>query len=242
MSGSSGSTISSVNTGSTTSGSLSASATTTVAAMAADTPYLYVGAYGVASDANGLAHMRARYYHPRLARFLNADPIRFGGGMNWYRYVDGNPISLVDPLGLEAVAPNPTQGKAISKAIDLLDKAGIDKVSDELRAKLKGGDIRVDKDLLFDTLGEVNPYDPGVIVINPYYLTGTNALSSVDIAGVLTHEWVHTRQYDSTDAAWLLSAIWALPWGSPNSFTEQMAYLLEAKAKLVITKQKRGDF
>jgi hypothetical protein len=47
--------------------------------------------------------MRARYYNPYLCRFLNADPAGFSGGLNFYAYADGNPISLVDPFGLSAV-------------------------------------------------------------------------------------------------------------------------------------------
>jgi len=66
-------------------------------------PFLYNGQAGVQTDANGLLHMRARYYSPYLMRFLNADPIGFSGGSNWFTYADGNPISLNDPFGLEAV-------------------------------------------------------------------------------------------------------------------------------------------
>jgi len=65
-----------------------------------DTPFLYVGKYGVQTDANGLLYMRARYYSPSLRRFLNSDPIRFGGGYNFFAYVKGNPLSSIDPLGL----------------------------------------------------------------------------------------------------------------------------------------------
>jgi RHS repeat-associated protein len=67
------------------------------------TPFLYNGQAGVQTGPNGLLHMRARYYSPYLMRFLNADPIGFSGGLNWFAYADGNPISLSDPFGLEAM-------------------------------------------------------------------------------------------------------------------------------------------
>jgi len=65
-----------------------------------DTPFLYNGRYGVQTDPNGLLHMRARYYSPYLCRFLNADPAGFGGGLNFYAYAGGNPVSMMDPFGL----------------------------------------------------------------------------------------------------------------------------------------------
>jgi RHS repeat-associated protein len=67
-----------------------------------DTPFLYNGRYGVMTDSNGLLYMRARYYNPYLCRFLNPDPAGFAGGLNFYCYADGNPISLIDPFGLWA--------------------------------------------------------------------------------------------------------------------------------------------
>ena len=48
----------------------------------------------------GLYHYRARYYEPATGRFLQEDPVRFVGGMNFYVYVRDNPVSLVDPFGL----------------------------------------------------------------------------------------------------------------------------------------------
>jgi RHS repeat-associated protein len=66
----------------------------------ASTPFLYNGLWGVQTDSNALYFHRARYYHPELRRWLNADPIGLAGGLNLYGYVGNNPIGFVDPLGL----------------------------------------------------------------------------------------------------------------------------------------------
>jgi RHS repeat-associated protein len=83
----------------------SAYATTTYRTGTNDTPFLYNGRYGVQTDANGLLYMRARYYNPYVCRFLNADPRGFSGGLNFYAYADGNPISMIDPFGLGSREP-----------------------------------------------------------------------------------------------------------------------------------------
>jgi RHS repeat-associated protein len=49
---------------------------------------------------SGLYFNRARYYDPQVARFLNEDPIRFSGGINFYSYTGNSPIDFGDQSGL----------------------------------------------------------------------------------------------------------------------------------------------
>lgn len=69
-----------------------------------DTPFLFCGKYGVMTDNNGLYYMRTRYYNPIIKRFINADVLAGNivdaGSLNRYAYVNGNPISYIDPFGL----------------------------------------------------------------------------------------------------------------------------------------------
>jgi RHS repeat-associated protein len=46
------------------------------------------------------SYYRARYYDPQAGRFLSEDPIRFIGGIDFYKYVSNNAITRVDPSGL----------------------------------------------------------------------------------------------------------------------------------------------
>jgi RHS repeat-associated protein len=50
----------------------------------------------------GLYYYRARYYDPKIGRFISEDPIGFGGGINFYAYAYNRPTTLIDPFGLES--------------------------------------------------------------------------------------------------------------------------------------------
>ena len=48
----------------------------------------------------GLYYYRARWYDPKVGRFISEDPIGFGGGINQFAYVGNNPQNAKDPTGL----------------------------------------------------------------------------------------------------------------------------------------------
>ena len=94
--------------------------------------YLYNGQYGVETDQNGLYYMRARYYNQDIKRFINRDvvsgDITNSQSLNRYCYVQGNPVSLIDPFGL-CPTPEEVLRDRIVKAISntthwLLDAVG----------------------------------------------------------------------------------------------------------------------
>jgi RHS repeat-associated protein len=65
----------------------------------------YAGQYS--DSESGLTYLRARYYDPGTAQFLNKDPL---GGisqlpvtLNLYTYAANNPLKFVDPTGLYAL-------------------------------------------------------------------------------------------------------------------------------------------
>jgi RHS repeat-associated protein len=47
-----------------------------------------------------LYYNRARYYDPKLGRFLSEDPIGLAGGINQYAYAGNDPVNARDPSGL----------------------------------------------------------------------------------------------------------------------------------------------
>jgi RHS repeat-associated protein len=48
----------------------------------------------------GLYDLRNRFYSPDSGRFIQPDPIGFGGGNNMYRHCGNSPVNAADPFGL----------------------------------------------------------------------------------------------------------------------------------------------
>src|SRR6185295_4767037 len=65
---------------------------------ASTSSYKYTGRE---DDGSGLYYYRARYYHPRLQRFIAKDTLGFNAGdINLYSYVQNNSMKFTDPMGL----------------------------------------------------------------------------------------------------------------------------------------------
>ena len=96
-----------------------------VIGTAPDTRYQYAGGWGyetagfgddpgllVLEGATGttpitLMHVGHRWYDPSIGRFIQRDPIGIAGGLNVYAYVDAEPLSAIDPDGLQRGAQAP---------------------------------------------------------------------------------------------------------------------------------------
>ncbi|HUU96123.1 MAG TPA: RHS repeat-associated core domain-containing protein [Phycisphaerae bacterium] len=89
------------------------------------TRYQYAGGWGYESGGFGddpgllvlegapgtvpitLQHVGFRWYDPSIGRFIQRDPIGLAGGLNVYAYVDAEPLSAIDPDGLQKGAQAP---------------------------------------------------------------------------------------------------------------------------------------
>lgn len=79
---------------------------------------------GRENDGTGLYYYRARYYSPKLQRFLSEDPLQFNGGdINLFAYVLNSPVNLADPFGTKVIymGKPPTDPNTIAK-LEALDR------------------------------------------------------------------------------------------------------------------------
>ncbi|AHG65400.1 type VI secretion system tip protein TssI/VgrG [Advenella mimigardefordensis] len=86
-----------------------------------DNPIRFPGQYYDAES--GLHYNRFRYYDAEAGRYINQDPIGLQGGSNQYQYVANNPLTAVDPMGLEKWDWNGVGDTAVCSYYDDMFKA-----------------------------------------------------------------------------------------------------------------------
>jgi RHS repeat-associated protein len=104
---------------------------TTQTGTASTSSYKFTGRE---DDGSGLMYYRARYYQPRLQRFMSEDLIGLEGeAVNLYGYVGDNPLNYVDPYGLFEIPLLPQEVVDISAGIgDALSLGLTDLIRDAL--------------------------------------------------------------------------------------------------------------
>jgi RHS repeat-associated protein len=77
-------------------------------------------------EESGLYYLQARYYNPGLGKFIQADPLRYGAGLNLYDYCANDPVNNSDPRGLSpwsqgAEQDAPVQVREIMSAPEIFE-------------------------------------------------------------------------------------------------------------------------
>jgi RHS repeat-associated protein len=129
------------------------------AATEIDQPFTFSGVHAVTTESHGLYYMTNRYYDSIVGRFVSEDPLNIDGGINLYEYARSNPITFVDPSGLD-----PTAG---GQAFHAEGRIGI-------------GNVAV--------MGYVEKSDSGTWTIRAGVGAGVGAYGRVNVAGKLNLE------------------------------------------------------
>jgi RHS repeat-associated protein len=116
-------------------------------------PFQYAGRE--LDSETGLYYMRARYFDPQAGRFLSEDPIETDGNdLNFYRYVENNPVGFLDPTGLQRVnSPRTGQPNSTGRFPDPNNPGDV-----TVRVYGPNGDAQTDYDYGHDHTGAGDPH------------------------------------------------------------------------------------
>ena len=106
--------------------------TTTVSATLPN-PFTFVGQFGVLQIGSSLFNMGARNYSSVTGQFLSNDPIGLAGGdTNIRRYAGNNPVTYIDPQGLDSGATSSTD-QAIQQIMQQMNQEGQDQAQQQMQ-------------------------------------------------------------------------------------------------------------
>jgi RHS repeat-associated protein len=110
-----------------------------------------------------LHYYRARYYDPKIGRFISEDPAGFSDGPNMYTYVLNRPVDLVDPSGLSVLLSGYTPAE-VMRVTAVLDAIHNTQRGQQLLDPFLNGP----RDVMI-TKGPIPSYDPitGEITFDP---------------------------------------------------------------------------
>ncbi len=89
-------------------------------------------------EETGLEYHSARYYLPWIGRWLSADPIGIGNGLNVYCYCNGRPVNYIDTNGKQSY-----QSYFNRRIVDLILASGNQRVIDRLLVLGPSGTYRL---------------------------------------------------------------------------------------------------